>query len=115
MKKQIVKLFLLAMLVCFLGNAYGQSNQVEKVEKIKTGFHCPNGKALIEKEMMKVDGVVSVVADVETKIVTIKYIDGKTNREKLVKAIETIGYTTEDTKPGTTINKACSHDNPQNK
>lgn len=100
------------MLFCFAGSAYSQTDKVIKEEKIKTGFHCPNGKALLEKELMKTEGVTSVIADVETKMVTIKYIDGQTNREKLVKAIETIGYATEDTKATTTIKKACSHDQP---
>ncbi|HNX08328.1 MAG TPA: heavy-metal-associated domain-containing protein [Bacteroidales bacterium] len=113
MKKQILNLLVLAVLICFAGSSYGQSDKVIKEEKIKTGFHCPNGKALLEKELMKVDGVTGVVADMDSKVVAIKYVDGKTNREKLVKAIETIGYTTEDTSPTTTIKKACSHDQPQ--
>ncbi len=114
MKKQILNLLVLAVLICFAGSTYGQTDKVIKEEKIKTGFHCPNGKALLEKELIKVEGVTNVVADVETKIVTINYVEGKTNREKLVKAIETIGYATEDTKSTTTIKKACSHEQPQN-
>lgn len=115
MKKQILSLLVLAVLFCFAGSAYGQTKQVIKEEKIKTGFHCVNGKALIEKELMKTDGVTSVVADVDTKIVTIQYVEGKTDRKALVKAIETIGYTTEDTKSDATIKKACTHDQPQQK
>lgn len=76
---------------------------------IKTGFHCPNGKALIEKEMVKVEGVKTVVADVETKVVTITYNEKVINKDGLVAAIEKIGYTTEFTQEGKKINKACSH------
>jgi len=115
MKKQLLNLLVLAVLFCFAGSAFGQTGQVIKEEKIKTGFHCVNGKALIEKELMKSEGVTSVVADVDTKIVTVKYVDGKTDRKKLVKAIETIGYTTEDTKSDATINKACTHEQPPQK
>jgi copper chaperone CopZ len=114
MKKQILNILILAVLFCFAGSAYGQNDQTIKEEKIKTGFHCPNGKALIENELIKAVGVTSVVADLETKIVTVKYVDGKTNREELVKAIEKIGYITEDTKSSTPIMKACTHDQPQN-
>ncbi|HNW91180.1 MAG TPA: heavy-metal-associated domain-containing protein [Bacteroidales bacterium] len=114
MKKHVLSVLILAVLFCFAGSAFGQSDKVIKEEKIKTGFHCMNGKALLEKELMKVEGVTSVVADVETKMVTINYVDGKTNREKLVKAIEEIGYATEDTKSSTTIKKACSHEQPHN-
>jgi copper chaperone CopZ len=115
MKKQILSVLILAFLFCFAGSVYGQKNQVIKEEKIKAGFHCANGKALIEKELVKVEGVTSVVADVETKIITVKFVDGKTDRQKLVKAIETIGYATEDTKSDTPIKKACSHEQPQEK
>jgi len=83
----------------------------EKSEiKIKTFFHCANGKALIEKELVKVDGVMDVVADVETKIVTIHYDAAKQNKESLVKAIEKTGYLTEFSAKDAKIDKACSHD-----
>ena len=82
----------------------------EKSEiKIKTFFHCANGKALIEREMAKLDGVMNVVADVETKIVTIQYDAAKQNKESLVKAIEKTGYLTEFSDKDAKINKACSH------
>lgn len=76
---------------------------------IKTAFHCANGKALIEKEMVKVEGVKTVVADVNTKVVTITYDTKKINKDGLVAAIEKIGYTTEFTPENNTVKKACSH------
>jgi copper chaperone CopZ len=115
MKKQILSVLVLVFLFCFAGSAYSQSKEVIKVEKIKVGFHCINGKNLLEKSLTEAAGVTNVVADLETKIVTINYIEGKTNREELVKAIEKTGYTTEDTKPETKINKACTHEQPQDK
>lgn len=78
--------------------------------KITTHFHCGNGKALIEKELAKVKGVSEAVADIETKVVTIKYDTSLLNKEKLVAAIEKIGYTTEFSAKDVKINKACSHD-----
>lgn len=82
---------------------------------IKTQFHCANGKALIEKELKKVDGIVDAFANIETKVVTVKYNTEKQNKESLVKEIEKIGYKTEFTKEGTEIKKACSHDDPSHK
>ncbi|MBI5219927.1 MAG: heavy-metal-associated domain-containing protein [Bacteroidia bacterium] len=81
----------------------------DKEIKIKTEFHCANGKATIEKEMAKVDGVKSVVADLETKVVTIKYDPAKQDKDKLAAALEKIGYKNEFTKPGTKVKSACSH------
>lgn len=99
----------LVMLISF--SACAQKAEVKEI-KIKTNFHCPNGKALLEKELIKETGVKTVVADVETKIVTITIEAGKTDQDKLVAAIEKIGYTTEFTKEGTEIKKACTHDVP---
>jgi copper chaperone CopZ len=95
-------------------NACGQAqNKTElKEAKIKVFFHCENGKALIEKELVKETGVKTVVADLETKVVTISYNPAATDQDKLVLAIEKIGYRTEFTPENKEINKACSHDNP---
>ena len=78
--------------------------------KIKVNFHCANGKALIEKELVKEVGISKVVADIETKFVTISFDGNKINREAINLAIEKIGYTTEFTPKDKKINKACSHD-----
>ncbi|MCK9612543.1 MAG: heavy-metal-associated domain-containing protein [Bacteroidales bacterium] len=110
MKKQIIGILAFVFLFAYAGTAFGQTKETIKEEKIKVGFHCPNGKALIEKELIKSTGVKEVFADLDTKIVTVKFVEGQTNKDELVKAIEKIGYTTEFTKPGTPINKACSHD-----
>ncbi|MEI6124516.1 MAG: heavy-metal-associated domain-containing protein [Bacteroidota bacterium] len=114
MKRKIIGLFALAVLFVCAGNAFGQNKpEVIKEEKIKVVFHCPNGKALIEKELVKAEGVKEVYADLDTKVVTIKFVEGKTNKDELVKAIEKIGYVTEFTKEGTSINKACTHEQPK--
>lgn len=106
------KIILFAMLALFITGACAQTIKTKEID-IKVTFHCANGKALIEKEMMKVDGVSSVVADLETKIVTIVYDEKKQNKETLVAAIEKIGYITEFTKEGTDIKKACTHEQPK--
>jgi copper chaperone CopZ len=112
LKSIVAPVFLsLVMLVSF--SACGQSGKAElKEAKIKTEFHCPNGKAMIEKELVKEAGVKSVVADLETKVVTVTYQSNITNQEKIVAAIEKIGYRTEFTPENKEINKACSHEAP---
>lgn len=95
----------IASIILFSAFAFAQDASIG----IKTSFHCANGKALIEKEMAKVDGVKTVVADVETKVVTITYNEKVINKDGLVAAIEKIGYKTEFTPEDKPINKACSH------
>jgi periplasmic mercuric ion binding protein len=112
MKK--IQLILLSLMLLFVAGTYAQTAKTEEI-KIKVAFHCPNGKALIEKELVKEAGVTYVLADVETGIVTIKYDPKKQNKDKLVAAIEKIGYTTEFSKKDAVIQKACSHDEPQKK
>lgn len=107
MKK--IKFFLVALTLFFAASSYAQVSKSDTL-KINVGFHCPNGKALIEKELKKLDGISFVAADVATKNVTIIYDATKQNKEKIVTAIETIGYTTEFSKEGAVKKKACSHD-----
>ena len=101
--------FVLSFVAC--GQAQNATPSIKEA-KIKTFFHCANGKALIEKELAKEKGVQSVVADVESKIVTIQYDETLTNQDQLVLAIEKTGYRTEFTPEDKVINKACSHDVP---
>ncbi|MEI6765286.1 MAG: heavy-metal-associated domain-containing protein [Bacteroidota bacterium] len=110
MKRTAIKLIILPLLLLFCTSIMAQT--ATKEAKIKTGFHCPNGKANIETEIVKEPGVKTVVADLDTKIVTIVYDVDKTNQDKLVAAIEKLGYRTEYTPAGTTIKSACTH-NPE--
>lgn len=105
-------IFTLVLLFSFSACTQAQNTAELKEVKIKTFFHCANGKALLEKELAKEAGVKTVVADIETKIVTVTYEAGKTDQNKLVGAIEKIGYKTEFTADDKPINKACSHDAP---
>jgi periplasmic mercuric ion binding protein len=112
--KKIRFILLTVVMVMFISSSYAQDVKTEEI-KIKVTFHCANGKAMIEKELVKEDGVSSVIADLETKVVTIKYDPSKQNKEKLVAAIEKIGYETEYSKKDTNIKKSCTHDQQQNK
>lgn len=91
-------------------NAQNTKKQKESEVKIKVFFHCANGKALIEKELIKEQGVTKVNADLDSKVVTISFDSKKTNKEKINNAIEKIGYVTEFTPKDKKIKKACDHD-----
>ncbi|MCX7696123.1 MAG: heavy-metal-associated domain-containing protein [Bacteroidales bacterium] len=64
--------------------------------KILTNMHCQNCKKKIENELAYTKGVVETIADLETKIVTVKYHSQQTSPEKLVEAIQKLGYQATD-------------------
>ncbi len=101
----------LFLTVLFVASSIFMFAQEKSEIKIKTFFHCANGKALLEKELVKVVGVMDAAADLETKIVTIHYDATKQSKESLVAAIEKIGYLTEFSAKDVKINKACTHEN----
>ncbi len=107
MKKQMSVIVTLALMILFSGSAFAQK-QVIKTEKIKVGIDCPMGKATIEKELVKTPGVKTVAVSMETKVATITYVDGKTNKDQLVSAIEKLGYTTEFSKTTTPVKTGCA-------
>lgn len=59
---------------------------------------CGSCDATITKAVKKVAGVKSVKVDVEKKTATVSFASGKTNLEKLEKAISKAGYDANDTK-----------------
>lgn len=97
----------LPVLFLFLSSNQTFAQAKEKSIAIKTEFHCGGGKAKIESEIAKLDGVNSVVADLGTKVVTIIYDPAKQNKKKLVSAIEATGHKTEFTKKGKGPKEGC--------
>ena len=108
MKKQLSLIVTLALIMLFAGSAFAQKKEVIKTQKIKVGIDCPMGKAAIEKELVKSPGVKTVGVSMDTKIATITYVEGQTDKDKLVAAIEKIGYKTEFSKSTTPIKSGCS-------
>ena len=109
MKTKIASMLTLAIVMMFAVNTFAQKGkEVIKEQKIKVNFQCENGKAQIERELAKTPGVKEVIASMETKEVTIKYVDGKTTKDDLVKAIEKIGYSTEFSKGAAATKPSCS-------
>ncbi|MCX6252743.1 MAG: heavy-metal-associated domain-containing protein [Bacteroidetes bacterium] len=76
--------------------------------KIKVEMGCGSCQAKIQSGLGKTEGVEKAVADLATKTVTITYDPAKTNKDKLVKAIETLGYRTEFTAKDAKIGHSCS-------
>jgi copper chaperone CopZ len=111
--KKLSLLLLISFLFALTTNAQTKTVQNKKEDikeiKIKAAFHCPNGKAQIETGLAKEAGVKSVVADLDSKVVTVKYDAAITDKNKINAAIEKIGYTTEFTPADKKINKACTH------
>ena len=106
MKALLIAVLPVLFLLTSNNSAIAQVNNSEI--KIKVEFHCNGGKAKIERELLKIDGISAVTADLETKIVTIKYDSAKQTKEKLVAAIENTGHKTEFTKKETVINSSCA-------
>ena len=98
MKKIIYFAFTLLVVAGFGSNslfAQESKNKTEKVE-IQTSAICGMCKDRIEKNMAFEKGVKSVVLDDKTKILSIEFKTGKTDKEKLKKAVTKIGYDADD-------------------
>ncbi len=92
--------FLTALTIAFFalpfdGISQDRKSRFETIE-IQTSAVCGMCKDRIEKEMAFERGVRKVELDSETKIVSIEYHNGRTNPEKLRKAISKIGYDADD-------------------
>lgn len=64
----------------------------DKVVTIEASMNCNGCKKTIETGLAKESGVKSVVADLDSKLVTITYDESKISDASLVKSIEKMGY-----------------------
>lgn len=104
-----IKIILLCLLsVAFIINTgcKSQTNTSKEIT-IKLDFFCEHGKTIIEDAITKEEGVISANADVKAQAVTIKYDTTKENKDKLVAALEKIGFKTEFSKADTKVTKPC--------
>ncbi len=108
--KKIISFIVFGFLLTSFVFSQSTSQNISETFKVKVFFHCANGKALIEKKLGEVKDIESVVADLETKVVTIKYKSGELTHEKIIGLIENIGYYTEFSDQSKPIKKACSHE-----
>lgn len=93
----------LIILLCAFGYINVDAQETEKSKEmkmlgIKTSSQCEMCKERIEKELAFVKGIKSAELDVESKVLTVKYREDKTNPEKIRKAVTDIGYDADDQK-----------------
>ena len=105
MNMRTVKIILTA--VVFLLGTCAVSAQVKK-ESVKTeqvvfsvNMHCANCEQKVKKNIPFEKGVKNLTTDLEKQLVTIKYQTDKTDKAKLKKSIEKLGYTCEEVKEQT--------------
>ncbi len=64
----------------------------EKTVTYEVSMHCKSCVAKIERDIAFEKGVKEVTASLDKKLVTIRYVEGKTTEEKLAQAIKKLGY-----------------------
>ncbi len=82
----------LILTVLFANIVTAQDSKEIKEVKFKADVKCNSCKAKIEKNMAFAKGVKAVDADVETKVVTIKYRSDKTTPAELEKELKKCGF-----------------------
>ena len=96
---------LLVAVISFLFLNVSIAQEVEKVEKkeskvevveIQTSAVCKMCKKILEHDISFAKGVKSVKLDDKTKVLTVIYKKGKTDKEKIKKAITKSGYDADD-------------------
>jgi len=95
MKTLKILLITAAILMIAIESNYAQKPSGREEVKIQTNLDCGVCKKKIEDYMAFERGVTSIVADVETKIVTIEYRSNRTDKDKLVAALKKLGYEAE--------------------
>lgn len=90
-----VMMLFFGILFTYPAQAQDKDSKTEKVE-IKTSAICDMCKERLEKNMAFEKGVTAVSLDSETKILTVEFKKGKTDKEKLKKAVSKIGYDADD-------------------
>ena len=84
-------LFVLPMITFGQPETKEKPKKVEEI-KIQTNLHCRDCKENIESELATVKGVKEAVADVNTKVVTVKFSPKKTSASVIVERIQKLGY-----------------------
>ncbi|MDR2449439.1 MAG: heavy-metal-associated domain-containing protein [Prevotellaceae bacterium] len=101
-----IKMMLAAVLITAVGfGAQAQDKKQDRKGTVEITFsvnlHCDHCKKKIESNIPFEKGVTDLKVDLDNKQVYIKYDAKKTDREKLQKAIEKLGYTAAEVTPGT--------------
>jgi copper chaperone CopZ len=103
---KIIKMMLAAALITAIGfGAQAQDKKQDKKGSVEITFsvnmHCDHCKKKIESNLPFEKGVTDLKVNLDDKQVCITYDAKKTDREKLQKAIEKLGYTAVEVTPET--------------
>jgi len=95
-----VRIILTAAAVFLLtnNNTAAQNNREAQVVFL-VNLNCHSCEQNIKKNIPYERGVIDLNVNLEKKLVTIKYRPNSTDKEKLKKAIEKLGFTCEEIKP----------------
>ena len=95
------KIILLLAVSALLASNFVQAQKKTEEIKIITSAQCEMCKTRIETAMAYEKGVVKSDLNLEDKVLTVTYKQGKTTPEKIRKAINALGYDA-DNSPGDT-------------
>lgn len=76
--------------------SFAQDGKKGEVVKIKTSAVCGMCKATLEKGMAYEKGVDKATLDEKTKVLTVHYNGTKTSADKVMKAVNNLGYDADD-------------------
>ena len=102
---KVVRIILAAVFLFSVGAVSAQDKKVEKKPKsneeqvvFSVSMDCHNCEQKVKKNIPYEKGVVDLTTDLEKKLVTVKYNKDKTDKAKLKKSIEKLGFTCEEVK-----------------
>ncbi len=111
--KNVINLKSLTLLIILLVGTFSFSFSQNKTTtysefKLKIYFNDARSKDLLEKEVLKAEGVKSIKIDIKTKIAVITFDSNKTDRLKINNVIEKLGFETMITKNEKAAKKSCT-------
>lgn len=94
--KTIIKSFTLILVALFIfsNNTNAQDKKIKKDSEVKFAveLECPSCVKKLEAKLPFEEGVSDLKVDLATKTIWFKYQSNKTDKEKLAKALEKLGY-----------------------
>ena len=98
---KVVQIILAVVFLLGTSSVFAQDkkgNNKEEQVVFSVNLHCQNCEAKIKKNIPFEKGVKDLTTDLDKKLVTIKYQNDKTDKDKLKKSIEKLGFTCEEVK-----------------
>lgn len=97
--KHYFKVIAIALVALFAVNSIASAQEKKEAEvKFEVSIDCPNCVKKLEANLPFEKGVKDLKVSLEDKTVWFKYQEDKTDKEKLAKAIEKLGYTAKEIK-----------------